>query len=126
MSFAAVIAACIVLGLLAVFQIALASGAPLGEYAWGGTARILPPKLRVGSIVSVLIYAVIAWILLERVGVTRVLGNGIAVHIAAWVVFAFFVLGTLMNLVSRSKRERYTMTPVTIILAVLTLVVALG
>lgn len=31
-----------------------------------------------------------------------------------------------MNLASRSRRERYTMTPVTVILAVLALIVALG
>ena len=31
-----------------------------------------------------------------------------------------------MNAISRSKPERYTMTPVTIVLAVLSLLVALG
>ena len=43
-----------------------------------------------------------------------------------WVVFAYFVLGIPVNAISRSKPERYAMTPVVTILAVLSLLVALG
>ena len=126
MTFAAAIAACIILGLLALFQIALASGAPLGEFAWGGKAKVLPTGLRIGSIVSVLLYVIIAIILLERAGVTHIVGNAALIQVAAWVVFAYFALGIVMNAISRSKRERYTMTPVVLVLAALSLVVALG
>ena len=126
MNLIAAIATCVLLGLLALFQIALAFGAPFGEFAWGGKAKVLPSKLRIGSIVSVIIYALIAVILLERAGVIRAVGNDAVVQVAAWVIFGYFALGILMNVVSRSKRERYTMTPVTLILAALALVVALG
>lgn len=126
MNVTAGIAACFILCLLALFQIALALGAPLGKFAWGGNARVLPARLRIGSIVSVLLYAFIAIILLDRTGLTQVLRNGAFVQVAVWVVFAYFVLGILMNAISRSKRERYTMTPVTIALAALSLVVAIG
>jgi hypothetical protein len=47
-------------------------------------------------------------------------------QIAMWVIFAYFVLGIFMNAISRSKPERYTMTPVVIVLVVLGVVVALG
>lgn len=43
-----------------------------------------------------------------------------------WIVFAYFVLGILMNAVSRSRPERFTMVPVTIVLAVLSFFIALG
>ena len=122
----AAVVACGILGLLALFQIALALGAPLGEFAWGGKAKVLPAKLRIGSIVSVLLYAVIAIIFLERAEITHFVGSVAAVHVAAWVVFGYFVLGVLMNAVSRSKRERFTMTPVTIVLPTLALIVALS
>ena len=126
MNLIAAIATCVLLGLLALFQIALALGAQLGEFGWGGKSKVLPTRLRIGSIVSVLIYALIASILLERAGLTQILGNAAVVQVAAWVVFAYFVLGILMNAISQSKKERYTMAPVTMVLAALSLIVALG
>jgi hypothetical protein len=122
----AAIAATVILGLLAVFQLALIAGAPLGHFAWGGQSRVLGTRLRVGSVISVLLYLIIAGILLERAGVIELVGATAFIQVAAWVVFGYFVLGILMNAISRSKAERFTMTPVVIVLAALSLVVALG
>lgn len=115
----------VVLALLAAFQIALALGAPLGRFAWGGQHRVLPPRLRVGSAVSVLIYVLIDLIAWDRVGAIALFPAGFA-EVAMWVIFAYFMLGILMNAISRSKPERFTMVPVTIVLAVLSLFIALG
>jgi hypothetical protein len=115
----------VVLALLAVFQLALALGAPLGRFAWGGRHRVLPARLRVGSAISVLVYALIAVIAWDRVGAIDVFGEPFS-EIAMWVVFAYFVLGILMNAISRSKPERYTMVPVSIVLAVLSFFIAMG
>jgi hypothetical protein len=114
-----------ILGLLAVFQLALALGAPLGHFAWGGSHRVLPTRLRIGSLVSIVIYAIIAVLALDRAGVIDVVPDVVST-VGMWVVFAYFVLGIVMNAVSRSKPERYTMTPVVAVLAVLSLLVALG
>jgi len=112
--------------LLAVFQIALAFGAPLGAYAWGGRhPGALPIRLRFGSLISVAVYALFAVIALARAGYPSVLPLEIA-RPAIWVVFGYLVLGTGMNLVSRSRRERLVMTPVALLLAILALLVALG
>ncbi|TCK41620.1 hypothetical protein EDF60_2052 [Leucobacter luti] len=43
---------------------------------------------------------------------------------AAWIVFGYFVLGAIMNLISRSPKERAVMTPLSVVLAVLALLVA--
>jgi len=115
----------VLLGLLAVFQIALAAGAPLGRFAWGGRNRVLPPGLRVGSAASVLIYALIAVLALDRAGVVDVVASPVS-QIGMWVVFGYFILGIAMNAISRSAPERYTMTPLTIVLAALSLIVAAG
>jgi hypothetical protein len=115
----------VVLLLLAVFQLALACGAPLGRVAWGGQHRVLPPRLRVGSAVSILIYALIDVIAWDRVGAIDVFPEPFS-EVAMWVVFAYFALGILMNAISRSKPERFTMVPVTIVLAGLSLLIALG
>ncbi|MDF2574386.1 MAG: hypothetical protein K0S05_1298 [Agromyces sp.] len=122
----AAIVLCILLGALAVLQLALIFGAPLGHFAWGGADRVLPRSKRIGSAVAIVLYAVFAWIFLMRAGLAPLVLPEIVVIVAAWVIFGYFVLGIVMNAISRSKPERYTMTPVTLVLAVLALIVALG
>ena len=115
----------LVLALLAIFQIALVFGAPLGRFAWGGQHRVLPARLRVGSAVSVVIYAFIVLVAWDRVGAIDVFPDAFA-EVAMWVIFGYFVLGIPLNAISRSKPERLVMVPVTIVLAVLSLFIALG
>lgn len=122
---AAAIALTVILAALAVFQLALAFGAPLGHLAWGGGHRVLPRRLRIGSAVSVVIYTVISAIALDRAGVIDVVSETVST-VGMWIVFAYFVIGIPLNAGSRSKPERYTMTPVVAVLAVLSLLVALG
>ena len=121
----AAIALTVLLALLAVFQLALALGAPIGRFAWGGAHRVLPTRLRIGSLVSIVIYAVIAVLALDRVGLIDVVPDGVST-VGMWIVFGYFVLGIPLNAISRSKAERYTMTPVVTVLAVLSLLVALS
>jgi hypothetical protein len=115
----------VLLALLAVFQIALILGAPIGHFAWGGQHRVLPARLRVGSAVGIVIYIAIALVALDRAGTIDVFPTAFSA-VAMWVVFAYFVLGIGLNAISRSKPERFTMVPVTIVLAVLSLLVTLG
>jgi hypothetical protein len=121
----AAIALTVILALLAVFQLALALGAPLGRFAWGGQHRVLPTRLRIGSLVSIVIYGLVAVLALDKVGLIDVVPDVVS-DIGMWIVFAYFVLGIPLNAISRSKPERYTMTPVVAVLAVLSLLVALS
>jgi hypothetical protein len=122
----AAIVATVILGGLAIFQIALAAGAPIGRFAWGGQHDVLPTRLRIGSVVSILLYALFALILLQRANLITVFGSDLFVQVATWVLFGYFALGILMNGISRSKSERNVMVPLTLVLAALTLLVALG
>ncbi|SBS74895.1 conserved membrane hypothetical protein [uncultured Microbacterium sp.] len=121
---AAAVAVAILTG-LAVLQVCVAAGAPWGRFVWGGRHRVLPRRLRIGSAVSVLLYAVFAAILLARAGVLPGCTSPVVV-VATWVLFGYFALGILMNLASRSPAERWTMAPACVVLAVLTAVVALS
>jgi hypothetical protein len=117
---------CLVLAALAVFQAFLVAGAPLGRFAWGGQHQVLPVSLRVGSVVSIVIYTLIATVVLAR---ADLVSAGIAddvVRTATWVIVAYFFLGIGLNLASRSKPERVVMTPVVAVLCALCAVVALG
>lgn len=123
--FAALIALLILLVLLAAFQLALVLGAPWGRFAWGGQQRILPTRFRRASVVSIVIYAGIAVTMLNRSGVISLIPDPLSV-VVAWVVFAYFCLGIVLNAISRSKPERFTMGPVCLVLALLSLVICLS
>ncbi len=119
---AAGVVAAVLLGLLCVFQIALAFGAPLGHYAWGGQHRVLPRTLRIGSGVAVLVYLALAVVALGSAGLITWSPPGALV----WAVFALLSVGIVMNAISRSRPERLVMTPLVTVLAACFLVLALG
>lgn len=108
-----------VLGALALLQIAVACAAPLGRLVWGGAHRVLPTRLRWASAASVLLYAGFAWVLVDRAGTSP---SAVSITVG-WVLLAYFCLGILLNLASRSVIERAVMTPVCVVLAAATLAI---
>lgn len=120
---AAVIFSGLIIG-LALFQGNLAAGAPWGRLAWGGQYQRLPPGLRIGSAVSILIYAGFAAIVLGKAGLVAVSGDWLGP--ATWGIAALLALGTVMNAISRSIPERLVMTLVAAVLCGAAVVVALG
>jgi hypothetical protein len=125
MTFAAVLAV-VLLAVVAVFQIALAFGAPLGKAAWGGRSEgVLPPRLRVASgLAGIVVYPLIALYVLASEDLIDLewLPTGAT---GMWVLTGFFTLGTLANLASRSKVER-VWAPVSLAIAVCCSVIAIG
>lgn len=111
---------------LAIFQAALAFGAPLGHFAWGGQHRVLPTGLRIGSIVAIALYMVFALILLMRAGLAAPWPDMNWITWASWIIVGYLALGVVINGISRSLPERLTMTPLVLILAGLALIVALS
>lgn len=116
--------ACVVLAVLAVFQVLLIFGAPLGQYAWGGSHVVLPTKLRIGSIVSIILYFLFTLIILSSAEILNISIDKDALNIGIWVLTAYFTIGIFMNGISRSKRERAVMTPSALILALACLFIA--
>ncbi len=126
MTATAAIVAAVMLAGLALFQLALALGAPIGRFAWGGTRRVLPTPLRIASLVTMGIYGLCGLVLLDRAGLIHVMPNDELVRVATWGLVVLFAMGTLMNLASPSRDERVLMTPVALVLCLLSLIVALG
>lgn len=116
----------VTIGLLGLFQLALAAGAPWGRLAWGGGHERLPPGYRIGSLVSILVYAVFATILLERAGLLAVLPSPEIASVGAWLIAGYGALGIVVNAISRSLPERLIMTPVAVVLCGSATLVAIG
>jgi hypothetical protein len=102
---------------LAVMQILLIFGVPIGKYAWGGKNSVLPPRQRIAAGVAVLVYAVFAVVLLSRVGILWGTPST-AIVIGAWVLFGYTALSILPNLASKSRQERSLQVPVSVALAI--------
>ena len=110
---------------IAVFQIALVAGAPLGRAAWGGShGGTLPVGLRVGSGVAVAVWVFAAVIVLARAGVASTPLPPTALQWATWGLFGLTLVGALMNFASPSPWERYLWAPITLVLCGLCFLVA--
>jgi len=111
-SIAGKIAALLLLVVVA-FQAALAAGAPWGAATQGGANEgVLPDVLRVGSVITLIIYAVLA----------VVAGTSLAPSTlrrrVLYAAAAVMVLATLLNIASNSFVERIIWAPVTIALVI--------
>ncbi|MRX71243.1 hypothetical protein GJU40_03530 [Bacillus lacus] len=96
---------------ISIFQLLLSFGFPLGEYAMGGYYKILPNKLRAFSAVNSLVLLFMAFIFLQHSSVLDRI-DYLPTNVLVWIITIFLSLNTAANLVSRSKKERLIMTPV--------------
>jgi hypothetical protein len=111
---------------IAVFQVALALGAPLGHAAWGGRQARLSTRLRIGSAVAAVFWMLAMLIVLGRAGFDVSPFPDVVERWGTWVLVGLLPVGALMNVASSSRWERYLWGPLALILAALTLVVALN
>lgn len=117
---------CAVLAGLTLFQLALICGAPIGKFAWGGSHTVLPRSLRLASVTSIFIYSLFAVIILSKAELIQLLNDHPITAVGIWVLAVYFAVGIILNGISRSKPERNLMTPIALVLAVTTTIVALG
>jgi hypothetical protein len=122
--FYAAIAAAVGFAGLAVFQLALAAGAPWGHAAWGGANAELPTAQRVSSAVSVLIFAIAIGVVLGRARVWQTSGHETFFRRTTWVLVVFLTLSALVNFASGSRWENFILGPLALVLALLCVVVA--
>lgn len=116
----------VLLGVLIAFQLGLAAGKPWGAYAYGGTwPGVLPKGLRINSLVFALVmYPIAALYVLDAGGLVTLEWLPARSSVIG-VIAGFFAIGTVVNLISRSKPERWW-APVSLTLAVCAAVLALN
>ena len=106
------------------FQIALAGGAPWGEFAMGGAfPGQFPPELRIAALVQALLLAGMAAIVLARAGIILP-GWSRASRWLIWFVVAFSVVSLILNLITPSAGERLLWAPIAFLLLLSSAIVA--
>ncbi|HEY7796940.1 MAG TPA: hypothetical protein VIB61_04115 [Microbacteriaceae bacterium] len=111
---------------LSLFQLALSLGAKWGELAYGGSHKgKLPANYRIASLFSAVVAVALAGHYLAELGVFESLLDSGGRAIANWVFFALLAVGAVLNNISRSAPERKLWGPITIVMAVSALIVAL-
>ena len=112
--------------IVTVFQIALALGAPWGEYAYGGTKTgKLPVGFRINSVVSALVMLGISGHYLAQLGVFEPILDSAGNSVVNWVLVGFTGLAALANNATRSKKERTVWGIPTILMFLAAIAVAL-
>lgn len=112
-----VIGAVLLLG-VAVMEVLLIFGLPLGEFTMGGRYKVLPPMFRLFAASSIILQLFGAAMLLQGSGLMNMWFAGKVTKIICFVFAGFFAVNTIMNFISPSKKEKYVMTPLAAIEAI--------
>ena len=96
---------------VAVMEILLIFGLPLGEFTMGGRYKVLPPMYRMFAVSSVILQLFGAAMILQGGGLMNMWFAGKVIKIICFVFAGFFAVNTVMNIISPSKKEKYVMTP---------------
>ena len=110
---------------LAVFQAALAAGAPWGHAAWGGGSAHLSAGQRGASALAAVVYVAAALIVLCRAGIIwRARSNAALTRWGTWFFAVALAIGSVPNFASQSRWENAVFGPLALVLAALCVVVA--
>ena len=105
----------VLFGVIAIMTVLVACGFPLGEFTMGGQHRILPKKLRVVAVISVAMQIFAMIIILQAGGFISL---WLSFKVTKYICFffaAYLSLNTIMNMISKSRKEKYVMTPLSLI-----------
>lgn len=119
---ASIICAIITFG-MALLQLSLTFGAPLGEYILGGQHKVLPKRMRLTSCTFALIFTFIGLSYLQR-------GNVLSLGLNSNVLNVIIIINTLFlayaiignGFLTKSNKEKYVMTPLSIIQFILSVI----
>ena len=105
----------VLFGVIAIMTVLVACGLPLGEYTMGGQHKILPKKFRLAAVISIAIQIFAMIIILQAGGLLPLwLPFKVTKH-NCFFFAAYLSLNTIMNMISKSKKEKYVMTPISLI-----------
>ena len=101
-----------------ILSILIICGLPLGELTMGGQYKVFPQKLKIVLVTQLILQLFFVIILLQMgefiplwfsYNVTKIIGIVMAIYLS---------INTVMNLISKSKKEKYIMTPLSFVTAI--------
>lgn len=100
-----------VLAIVILVSILIICGMPLGQLVMGGRFRVFSKKWRLLLAVQLVLQLFFVVIILQTGGFMPLWFSASVTRSICIVMAAYLTLNTLLNLLSKSKPERYLMTP---------------
>ena len=118
------VAAACLLGVVILFQLALAAGAPWGAAAYGGRAAQddgrLPARYRVASAGTAVVLTGVLWLVLAAsAAISSAPLSENLLGVGVWALVGLFALNTVGNLAGRHPVERWGAGGITAVLTIL-------
>ena len=95
------------------------------EIIWGGRIRNRRELINL-ELISIIVNAIMIFVVLIRTGMVGFSIRRRWMRLLFWMMFAFFLLNTLGNLVSLNQVEKFIFTPITLFLSFCSLRLALA
>ena len=108
----------VIFGVIATMTVLVACGLPFGEFTMGGQHKILPKNLRVAAVISVAIQIFAMIIILQAGGFIPLWFSFKVTKYICFFFAAYLSLNTIMNMISKSRKERFVMTPLSLIVGI--------
>lgn len=93
-------------------------GLPLGELTMGGKYKVFPKKLRIVLLVQLVLQVFFVIIILQMGSIIPLWFSYNVTRTICIIMAIYLSFNTIMNLVSKSKKEKYIMTPLSLISAI--------
>jgi hypothetical protein len=103
--------------LVIIMSVALILGAPLGEFTLGGQFKVFPTKLRFVLLTQLLLQVFFVAILLQLGHIIPLWFSHKVTSVIGFALAIYLTLNCLANMTSKSKKEKYVMTPLSVVTA---------
>lgn len=111
----------VLFGLLVVFHVLVLLKAVPSNMVWGGQFRAPSSNLVLYEIMALLVLLLFMLIVTSKAGYYQIFKSQKALNVCIWVIFAYMMLNFLGNLASPVSAEKWIFAPLTLIMAVLVL-----
>ena len=99
-------------------SILLLCGLPLGELTMGGQYRVFPKKLKMLLVTQLVLQIFFVIIILQMGGYIPLWFSYNVTQIICIIMAVYLSLNTVVNFISKSKKEKYIITPLSFVTAI--------
>ena len=107
-----------IFSIVIVLSFLIICGLPLGELTMGGQYKVFPKKLRIVLVGQFVLQIFFEVVILQMGGFIPLWFSNKVTKVICIVMAIFLTFNTIMNFISRSKKEKYIITPLSAISAV--------